>query len=198
MTFFIALEIVLWWKSLFMRHFYSPCFEYLEKGIFSCKWYKPNCLFLKGISNLIKKWKFKFCKLSKAFCMNLSHIIDLKSHLQALHQDFAKWHKLSDSSLMGASSYIFTQMTRLTKWRKLSDPSFMGVLSRFCKMTQTVRPFIYGCLRRFVLKSWWSSHTICVILQNHDEAPINEGSDNLRHFKSRVSREKNILYDYAW
>ena len=25
--------------------------------------------------------------------MNLSHIIDLKSHLQALHQDFAKWHK---------------------------------------------------------------------------------------------------------
>ena len=147
MTFFIALEIVLWWKNWFMRHFYSPCFEYLEKGIFSCKWYKPNCLFLKGISNLIKKWKFKFCKLSKAFCMNLSHIIDLKSHLQALHQDFAKWHKLS-------------------------DPSFMGVLSRFCKMTQTVRPFIYGCLRRFVLKilmklpydlrhfakSWWSAH----------------------------------------
>ena len=39
--------------------------------------------------------------------------------------------------------------------------------------------------------------TICVILQNHDEAPINEGSDNLRHFKSRVFREKNILYDYA-
>ena len=38
---------------------------------------------------------------------------------------------------------------------------------------------------------------VCVILQNHDEAPINEGSDNLRHFKSRVFWEKNILYDYA-
>ena len=25
--------------------------------------------------------------------------------------------------------------------------------------------------------------TLCVILQNHDEAPINEDSDNLRHFK---------------
>ena len=25
-------------------------------------------------------------------------------------------------------------------------------------MTQTVRSFIYGCLRRFILKPWWSAH----------------------------------------
>ena len=126
-------------------------------------------MFLKGISNLIKKWKFKFCKPSKAFCMNLSHIIDLKSHLRALHQGFAKWRKVSDPSLMGVSSYIFTQ---LTQWPKI---------------TQIVRPLIHGRFIKILQNDanrptlhLWVLASFCIKILM--KLPINEGSDALRHF----------------
>ena len=89
--------------------------------------------------------------------------------------DCQKWRKFSNPSLMSAllrfykmsqtvqpficwCSITFFKTIRFSKWRKLSDPSFMGASSSFCKMTQTVRSFIYGCLRRFVLKPWWSAN----------------------------------------
>ena len=104
-------------------------------------------------------------------------------------------------------------MTRLWKWRKLSDPSLMGASSWFCKMTQIVRPFIYGSFIKILIQNdasthkwrvgrfasfckilikrpWMRGRTICVISGNrviwvkiYDEAPINEGSDTLRHFE---------------
>ena len=120
-------------------------------------------------------------------------------------------------------------MTRLLKWRKMSDPSLMGVSSWFCKMTQIVRPFIYGRFITNLIQNNASAHkwrvgrfasfykslmkrpqmedrticvilkivcfeekviehqqmkgrTVCVILKILDKAPMNEGSDTLRHF----------------
>ena len=32
----------------------------------------------------------------------------------------------------------------------------------------------------------FKGQTVCVIFQKLDEAPINEGSDNLRHFENRI------------
>eukprot|EP00493_Phyllostaurus_siculus_P020457 UN20782 len=73
-----------------MCHFYSPCFEYLENAFFFLQVIQTQFFVSQGNIKFDKKEKFKFCKLLKAFCMNLSHIIGLKSYLQAFHQDFAR------------------------------------------------------------------------------------------------------------
>ena len=157
MTFFIALEIVLWCKNWFMCHFYSPCFEYLEKCIFFLQVIQTQFLFLKGISNLIKSENSSFTNSRRHFVWifhtSLTWRVIYRRFIKILQND-AKCPTLH----WWALHHIFSpNWLNGQKIRKLSDPSFMGALSRFCKMTQTVRPFIYGCLRRFVLKSWWSS-----------------------------------------
>ena len=105
MTFFIALEIVLWCKNWFMCHFYSPCFEYLEKSIF----------FLQVIQTqlFVSQGNIKF---------------DKKAKIQVLQ------------TLEGILYESFTH-----HW---PEESFTGASSRFCKMTQSVRPFIDG---RFII-----------------------------------------------
>ena len=103
---------------------------------------------------------------------------------------------------MGASSYIFTQMTRLPEMTQIVRPLIHG---RFIKILQNDenRPTLYlwvlasFCIKILMKLQYMKGRTIWVILQNHNEAPINEVSENLRYFKSRVFGEKNILYDYV-
>ena len=154
MTFFIALEIVSWCKKWFMCHFYSPCFEYLESYVFFPA-SNTNQLF-------VSQGNIKFDKKAKIQVLQtFEGIFHTSLTWSVIYRRFIKFFQ-NDANrpilhLLVLYHFYFKTIP-FSKWRKLSDPSFMGASSNFCEMTQIVRSFIYGCLRHFVLKLWWSAH----------------------------------------
>lgn len=172
MTFFIALEIVLWWKNWFMRHFYSPCFEYLEKGIFFLQVIQTQLFVSQGNIKFDKKVKIQVLQTLEGI----------------LYESFT--HYWPEKSFTGASSR-FCKMTQIV--RPLIDGRFIIYFhpnDSIDKMTQIVRPLIHGrfikilqndanrptlhlwvlasfCIKilmklpydlRHFAKSWWSAH----------------------------------------
>ena len=143
MTFSIALEIVLFCKNWFMSHVYLSCFDYQENYVFFLKLIQTHISASQGSIRFEKNAKIKMLKILEGIFYLLFKM-----------NRFSTWRKPSDPSFVGAVSLLLR--IRFSKWRKLSDPSLMGALSRFCKMTQTIPPFIYEGLQCFVLESWWS------------------------------------------
>ena len=91
-TFFIALEIVLWCKNWFMCHFYSPCFEYLEKMHFFLQVIQTQLFVSQGNIKSDKKVKIQ----------------DLQTLEGMLYESFT--HHWPEESFTGASS-SFCKMT---------------------------------------------------------------------------------------